>query len=145
MQAVVFLMIVPNCLDLPLQVKHQEHVKRLVKILALIAILFQAMIPLGFMPGKAMAGTAIVICSGFGMKTVIVDDNGQPQKEMPGAPAQKSCEFALSASPADQPQVDILVVPSADYVSAAAIFASFAAFPAAYSLPDKTGPPSHLV
>lgn len=127
-------------LDPVIILPHQDSVKKLVKIMALLAVLLQGIIPLGFMPGKAAAGTAIVICSGLGMKTVIVDDNDQPQKEKPQT--QKSCDFALSAPSVHPPQASLLSLPDARYISLAAIFSAFAAVPSPYSLPDKTGPPS---
>ena len=53
-------------------------IKLIFKIVLVLAFVLQALIPAGFMPGSAMAGTPVVICSGMGQKTVLIDGDGQP-------------------------------------------------------------------
>ncbi len=74
-----------------------------------IAFLLQATIPLGFMPDfESRSGTALVICSGYGEKTVYVDDDGQQ-----GHHAAKPCAYsilALFSGPAAPPELDLSAV-----------------------------------
>jgi hypothetical protein len=53
-----------------------------------LAILCQAFIPAGFMPGAGAA--TMVICSGMDRKTITVDQDGQPVEEK----QQSGCAFA---------------------------------------------------
>ncbi|MFN3828396.1 MAG: hypothetical protein ACK4NR_12325 [Micavibrio sp.] len=67
----------------------------------LLAIIFQAKIPTGFMPGEASASSFMQICSADGPITVEVDHDGQPVKEHE---KKKPCAFSL-LSFADIPAV----------------------------------------
>lgn len=62
-----------------------------IRFLMLVALLVQAAIPLGFMPGMAQAGTPMVICSGMDMRIIHVDEHGQPVEG--GETAEESCIF----------------------------------------------------
>lgn len=66
--------------------------KKHTHFILMLAIFIQAMIPVGFMPGKASASSFIEICSGDGLITVAVDHDGQPVDKHS---SQKSCAYSL--------------------------------------------------
>jgi hypothetical protein len=61
--------------------------------LALLGILIRSLIPTGFMPEFSQAGTAFVICSGVEIKTVYLDENGQPTS---GHQVEAPCDFSIN-------------------------------------------------
>lgn len=77
-------------------------------LLALLGIMVRSLIPTGFMPEFSQAGTAFVICSGIEMKTVYLDENGQPVEHKVEAP----CDFSINTAVLKQPvPVSSLFVP----------------------------------
>lgn len=51
-----------------------------IRVALLIALCFRALLPVGFMPANAAVGDGmeIVICTGMGAKTIVVDADGVP-------------------------------------------------------------------
>lgn len=87
--------------------------------LLLFAIALRALAPLGFVPDIAGLGEGrfeIVICTGFGFKTIQVDAAGRPLA--PDEPGQETeapagdCAFRSLAQIADLPSVEALPAPS---------------------------------
>lgn len=77
-------------------------------MLTLLGIMVRSFIPTGFMPEFSQAGTAFVICSGVEMKTVYLDENGQPVEHQVEAP----CDFSINTAALKQPvPVSSLFVP----------------------------------
>lgn len=116
---------------------HEDIVNRLLHIAVFLGVLFQALIPLGFMPG-ANAATPVVICSGMDMKIVYVDENGQPTHQQDKS--QKPCAFAaiafgVSADPF------VITVPAYYAAETPALAASLALPSTAHTRPWQTGPP----
>lgn len=66
--------------------------------IVLLALLCRAFVPAGFMPAASGGQQAIVICSGFGEKTIYVDDSGKPVSTDHAVDGQ-SCSFALGGTP----------------------------------------------
>lgn len=120
---------------------HEDLVNRLLHIAVFIGVLFQALIPLGFMPG-ANAATPVVICSGMDMKIVYVDEDGQPAHQQDQS--QKSCAFAaiafgLTADP-------VVVTAPAHYAAEIPAVSISLVLPfAAHTHPWQTGPPAFLI
>ncbi|MBI2234488.1 MAG: hypothetical protein HYU57_05825 [Micavibrio aeruginosavorus] len=56
-------------------------IKQIFQTVLVLAFALQALIPAGFMPGSAMAGTPVVICSGMGQMTILLDGDGQPVEQ----------------------------------------------------------------
>lgn len=67
-------------------------VKTRIRLILLVAILIQAMIPAGFMPGRTSAASYIEICGADGLMTVPVDQDGNP---VTGHNIKKLCAFSL--------------------------------------------------
>lgn len=121
-------------------VAYSALVKQRMHFILLLAIFVQALIPVGFMPGRAVAGTYMEICTPDGMVLMNV---GQQGDEAPDAEhgVSKPCAFSLLPV-ADVPRVamvpDAVVIPQdtalyvADYVVASA---------QVRALPPATAPP----
>jgi len=60
-----------------------------------IAFLFRALVPVGFMPGISPAGSAfgLVICTSAGVKTIIVDP-AQPEQQNEHSAKDGPCAFS---------------------------------------------------
>lgn len=75
--------------------------RHILAALAFLAILIQSMVPSGFMPSFSSAGKiAVVICSGLGEKTVLMD---APENQQSPAPAnhdnQNACPYLAATAP----------------------------------------------
>lgn len=85
--------------------------RRLSGMLALVAVLFAALLP-GVVAASPAMGSPMVLCSGGEMRVIYVDDQGQPVDH--GEQASLKCALALlsglAAAPAAQP--DLLVEPA---------------------------------
>ncbi len=115
-------------------------VKQRMHFILLLAILVQALIPVGFMPGRAVAGTYMEICTPDG---IVMMNVGQPDDQSPDADhgTSKPCAFSLLPV-ADVPRVvvalDAVVIPQdtaryvADYI---VVYSQLRA------LPPATAPP----
>jgi len=84
--------------------------------LLLFAVVLRALAPLGFMPSLDEGRFEIVICTGFGFKTIQVDAAGRPlasdePAEDADAPSGE-CAFRSAAQIADLPSVAALSAPS---------------------------------
>lgn len=82
-------------------------IKQIFQIVLVLAFALQALIPAGFMPGSAMAGTPVVICSGMGQKTVLLDGDGQPaeQQDHHGKDTHAPCPWSVLPVSLTPPQV----------------------------------------
>lgn len=83
-----------------------------------LALLVQAMIPAGFMPGMSKsADHIIVICSGVEQKTIYVGGEGVPA-DGPHQEGGQSCAFALSViAPFSIPALSVLVAAAINLVT----------------------------
>lgn len=115
--------------------------------LAALAVLLRVLVPAGFMPAPAAAGTlALVLCTGHGTVTLRVDAAGTPvapQNDPAGTLADHHpCPFA-SASTGPVPPATLLLAPAARwrvaYVGAGAT--QCLARPQAGLPPPATAPP----
>lgn len=80
--------------------------KQIFQIVLVLAFALQALIPAGFMPGSAMAGTPVVICSGMGQKTVLLDGDGQPVGQQDDSDAGHApCPWSVLPVSLTPPQV----------------------------------------
>lgn len=88
--------------------------KMLAVAIVVTAVLVRALIPVGYMPGQDTAGAyTIVICSGFGTKTITVDQDGVPvqhgdENNTPSTNAEH-CPFAPVLAGGAVPMVDSVV------------------------------------
>jgi hypothetical protein len=74
-------------------------------LLAVLAIMVQALIPSAAMAGQA-GGETIQICTAMGLQTVKVDGQGQQKKGFAGLPCQDCLAAAVAVVlPAPQPTV----------------------------------------
>lgn len=87
---------------------------------ALLAVLFHALIPAGFMPGRARGGElTIVICAPSaieGFKTVTLDDSGHgkpsgPEDQRKGKGQATPCSFSAVLALATPDPVPVLPLP----------------------------------
>jgi hypothetical protein len=76
------------------------------------ALLARAAVPAGWMPSAGQDGVRIVLCSGYGSVTAVIDAAGHVHKEEPQHKAPHDpCPFGLAAAKAlDQPP-DIGIAP----------------------------------
>jgi len=74
--------------------------ERLLKVLCALALLVNALIPAGFMLARAQTSDdiQIVICTGFGPQTVIVDSDGNHTPTKQDQNDDKRCDFAKTGS-----------------------------------------------
>lgn len=79
--------------------------RRLPVLLALFALLVQALLPAAAAAAQAGRGEQIQICTDQGMQTITVDAEGQPAKGFAGMPCQ-DC-LAVSVVAVAPPQVDV--------------------------------------
>lgn len=90
---------------------HNATAWRYAAIVALVALLVRALVPVGWMPaGASTQGAEIVICTLSGMKHIAVDDqtSGDPQKH---SESQAPCAFAAMASLAPPVSQQVFVAP----------------------------------
>ncbi|WP_052742074.1 hypothetical protein [Kiloniella litopenaei] len=81
-------------------------------LFALYFALLQLFVPPGLMTANGSDGIEIVICTAQGMKTIVVDENGQPIKPDPKQQQNSVCSFAISAIKATAYHTTDLPVPS---------------------------------
>ncbi|SMF76313.1 hypothetical protein SAMN06265365_13237 [Tistlia consotensis] len=109
-------------------------------VLAVFAL--RATVPLGYMPDLSALGEGhfqIVVCTGAGIQTLEVDENGQPiEADHPGRPAKSAadCPFATAITKA-LALPDSLPLPADLGQRAEAFFPQ----PAPALLPPAQGPP----
>ena len=109
--------------------------------LIVASVVFRGLIPAGYMPGAPEAGHVfkVVICTGYGSQTMVVDDHGQPiKKDSKHSKNHKiPCPFALNTH-ATTPSVPVAQVGMA-VVYTDLLFPAPAAHPATAML-RKTAP-----
>ncbi|WP_120498616.1 DUF2946 family protein [Kiloniella sp. EL199] len=81
-------------------------------LFALYFALLQLLVPPGLMAANGSDGIEIVICTAQGMKTIVVDENGQPIKPDPKQQQNSVCGFASNAIKATAYHSTNLPVPS---------------------------------
>lgn len=114
-------------------------VKARIHFILLLAILIQAMVPAGFMPGRAAAESYIEICGADGLMTVPADHDGNPAPEHN---IGKLCAFSLLPV-ADTPPTPQLTIERPVIIGVVHFYAAEhpgAAQPA--WLPPSTAPPA---
>lgn len=115
---------------------------RFLSYLIIASVLLRSLIPAGYMPAPANDKEHffnIVICTGYGAQSIVVDDKGQPvkQEHQEQISHKAPCPFALNAH-ATAPADFIMLAVSVDYT--ALLFAAPSAHPATATL-RKTAPP----
>ena len=115
---------------------------RFLTYLIVASVLFRSLIPAGYMPNSADKERFfnIVICTGYGSQTMVVDDHGQPvKKDSKHSKNHKiPCPFALNTH-ATTPSVPVAQGGMA-VVYTDVLFPAPAAHPATATL-RKTAPP----
>ncbi len=124
--------------------------RRIALALACAAILLRALIPAGFMPGRSDTGAiAMVVCTGSGALTMVMDRDGHwspakpdhaPGKSQPDHP----CAFAAAAAALTQPAgiLEPLPAPVAENTALALPAHQRPGLGLAAPPPPTTGPPS---
>ncbi len=110
--------------------------------LIVASVVFRGLIPAGYMPGAPEAGHVfkVVICTGYGSQTIVVDSHGQPIKKdnKHSGDHKVPCPFALNTH-ATTPSVPVAQVGMA-VVYTDLLFPAPAAHPATATL-RKMAPP----
>jgi hypothetical protein len=88
---------------------------RLLKVLCALALVVNVLIPAGFMLARAQTSDeiTIVICTGYGPQTLVLDSDGHPIPAKQDQNDDKRCDFAKSgalASASDAPARLVTVV-----------------------------------
>lgn len=81
-------------------------------LFALYFALLQLFVPPGLMAANGSDGLKIIICTAQGMKTIVVDERGQPVKPDPKQQQNSVCSFAFNAIKATAHSTANLPVPS---------------------------------
>ena len=85
----------------------------------LFALFMRAVIPAGYMPEQQSTGWVISLCSGQGVKMVIVDHDGQPvEQDTNSDGAQSACIFTNLAAPALLAAPPVLLALAVAYIMA---------------------------
>lgn len=73
---------------------------RLIKLLCLVALGLNALLPSGFMLAHAdgIDQVQVVICTGHGPQTIVLDDTGQPEPSDNKQNTKNRCDFASVGS-----------------------------------------------
>ena len=75
--------------------------------LLMFGVILHGLIPIGFMPDTSNGKITLVICSGMGEKTVVIDAKDHPQsgdeRNASGHDAVSSCPYFIAQFPGLQP------------------------------------------
>lgn len=113
--------------------------KRMFLCAVLLAFLVKALIPAGFMPGSVQAGTPVVICSDYGMKTIHIDENGQPVS----VPSGENCTYSMNGTMVEPELSAAAVVPTVFAVAFVLQEKQFLLSPVRYHDYSPRGPPAY--
>ena len=117
----------------------------IVALLFAVALLTRASIPAGWMPSLEQNEVQILLCTGHGPASVVIDDDGRVHKDGPQAPGQdEPCPYGLGSSKAfDLPPAIALALPPIDAErSKGAALAAFRFAPWRSVGPPVRGPPA---
>lgn len=116
-----------------------------IALLAMLALLVQALIPAAAMAHEAGTGQAIVICTADGARTVAVGGQAQPaRKGFAGLPCYQCVAASLAVTDATGAQVSAPVLYAARVETAPPMARRGMAPARAPPRPPGQGPPHHL-
>jgi len=113
-------------------------ISRAVFALTVLALLAQAFLPAGFMPDARGGKVALVICTGSGPQTVMVDAKDVPVPQHPVH--RNACAYAAVLAQGLQPQVSV-PLPVAAFLEEAALPLAAVVLKAAFRPWFSRGPP----
>ena len=130
-------------------IRQSRGARGLLAALASFVLLFQMLVPAGFMPVRTAHGVMVTLCTGQGAMNVMVDRDSVPvKKHQPGndgGPMQQHCPFAGAGQPVAPalPAVDI-ALPAWLGASGPIAFALKTGFIARLAAPPppSSGPPA---
>lgn len=114
----------------------------------MLGIVLHAMVPTGFMPAAENGKITLVICSGMGEKTIVVDAKDHLQSSDQSSDEHQSvsaCPYFLAQFMGFYPEQPALAVPVFVSASLWNLQHDQDAFTNFFVLPPPRGPPSSLV
>lgn len=115
-------------------------------VLLMFGVILHGLIPTGFMPDTSNGKITLVICSGMGEKTVVIDAKDHPQSgdesKASGHDAVSSCPYFIAQLPGLQPDQPSLPIFSANIATYGNVYDGQISDLSPTSLPPARGPPS---
>lgn len=117
--------------------------------LLMLGLFLHAMVPTGFMPSADNGKIAMVICSGMGEKTVMVDSNDLSPTDDQGSPSGhdtvSACPYFLAQYAANYPDQVMVKEPVTSSITDWLLHDPQFVAGSYLSLPQARGPPSLFV